>query len=184
MTIVQYLSAFRVYSMDALVLAFGVCICTSLLKKTVLKKCPKKVFVFLPFVLGFLFYAAFRAALTQSIAPFTEELNGTLEGGFACGCAATLYYVVYEQFFRTPASSAGGETYPVAALLSGVVPEEQIPAAAKRLTEGSAHVQKEDLFHFALETLRGYVSGDNPSSEAELTVYAATVAEFLRTSTT
>ena len=37
MTIVQYLSAFRLYGADVLLIALGVSACTSLLKKMVLK---------------------------------------------------------------------------------------------------------------------------------------------------
>ena len=55
-----------------------------------------------------------------------EELwNGlkeALEGAFACGCAATLYYVVYEQFFR---AKTDGAAEPLAPLLEGFVPEEK-----------------------------------------------------------
>ena len=45
-------------------------------------------------------YAAYRGLVTLSPLPFTTDLAATIEGGFGCGCAATLYYVIYEQFFR------------------------------------------------------------------------------------
>lgn len=100
MSAIQYLSAFRLYGWDVLLLAGGVCLLTSLLKKTVLKKFSNKLCVFVPFALGILLYAVWRALVTLSAEPFTTGLAATVEGGFACGCAATLYYVVYEQFFR------------------------------------------------------------------------------------
>ena len=106
MSAIQYLSAFRTFGADVLALALGVTLVTSLFKKTVFKNRSKKLFVFLPFALGFVFYAVYRAIAARSAIPFTGELFRTCEGGFACGCAATLYYVVYEQFFRNLA----GET--------------------------------------------------------------------------
>ena len=116
MSAIQYLSTFRLYGWDVLLLAGGVTLLTSLLKKTVLKNAPKKLFVFLPFALGIVLYAIYRALVTLSAEPFTTGLAATVEGGFACGCAATLYYVVYEQFFRkrptadTGAADGAGES--------------------------------------------------------------------------
>lgn len=181
MTLLQLLSTFRVYSADALILALGVTLVTSLLKKTVLKKCPKKAYVFLPFALGLLFYAAFRAIVTMSAKPFTGGLVETFEGGFACGCAATLYYVVYEQFFRPVSSSAAPSVLsPVAPLLEGLVPEEKIEEAAKTLTEGCKEKTGDTLFPFVLDTLRAYAQeGDNALTEGELYLYAKTISQFL-----
>lgn len=180
MTLLQLLSAFRVYSADALILALGITLVTSLLKKTVLKKCPKKVFVFLPFVLGFVFYAAFRAIATMSAEPFTAGLTETFEGGFACGCAATLYYVVYEQFFRSPAAAGPPALLPVTPLLRGLVPEERLEEAAQTLTGGCKDKTDGELFSFVLETLRAYATeGDGTLTEGELYLYAKTISQFL-----
>ena len=107
MTILQYLSAFRLFGGDVLVLGLAVTIAVSVLKKTALKNAPKKLFVFLPFALGTIVFAAFRCLAELSAAPLTSDLAATFEGGFACGCAATLYYVVYEQFLRVKQSAAG-----------------------------------------------------------------------------
>lgn len=172
MTIVQYLSAFRLYGADVLLIALGVSACTSLLKKTVLKNRAKKLCVFAPFVLGTVFYAVFRAIATKSAAPFAADFAETLEGGFACGCAATLYYVIYEQFFRNR-----GDLPPVAELLAGIVPEEKLGEAAKELTAGSAQKSGEELLLFVTETLARYA--DPPLTGTELALYTDTVAQFL-----
>lgn len=100
MSAIQYLSAFRLYGWDVLLLAGAVTLLTALLKKTVLKNASRKLYVFLPFAIGILLYAAYRGLVTLSPLPFTTDLAATIEGGFGCGCAATLYYVIYEQFFR------------------------------------------------------------------------------------
>lgn len=189
MTILQYLNAFCVYGADTLLLALGVTLFTSLLKKTALKKCPKKVYVFLPFLIGILFFAAYRAVLTRSVDPFTNEITQTLEGGFACGCVATLYYVVYEQFLRTASNSAPSpqtKLYPVKTLLSGIIPESQTEKAAKELTEGSKNKSGNELLRFVLDTLRNYAAQTEETqcvTEGELFLYAKTVSGFLSATT-
>ena len=201
MSAIQYLSTFRLYGWDVLLLAGGVTLLTSLLKKTVLKNAPKKLFVFLPFALGIVLYAIYRALVTLSAEPFTTGLAATVEGGFACGCAATLYYVVYEQFFRkrptadTGAADGAGENEtpdtgaaddadtdmgevipPVAPLLEGFVPEETRHAVARSLTEGARGKTGDALRTFVRETL---FSAAPAATEAELLALTELVAAFL-----
>lgn len=201
MSAIQYLSTFRLYGWDVLLLAGGVTLLTSLLKKTVLKNAPKKLFVFLPFALGIVLYAIYRALVTLSAEPFTTGLAATVEGGFACGCAATLYYVVYEQFFRkrptadTGAADGAGESEtpdtgaaddadtdmgesipPVAPLLEGFVPEETRHAVAHSLTEGARGKTGDALRTFVRETL---FSAAPAATEAELLALTELVAAYL-----
>lgn len=201
MSAIQYLSTFRLYGWDVLLLAGGVTLLTSLLKKTVLKNAPKKLFVFLPFALGIVLYAIYRALVTLSAEPFTTGLAATVEGGFACGCAATLYYVVYEQFFRkrptadTGAADGAGESEtpdtgaaddadtdmgesipPVAPLLEGFVPEETRHAVARSLTEGARGKTGDALRTFVRETLFSAVPA---ATEAELLALTELVAAYL-----
>ena len=201
MSAIQYLSTFRLYGWDVLLLAGGVTLLTSLLKKTVLKNAPKKLFVFLPFALGIVLYAIYRALVTLSAEPFTTGLAATVEGGFACGCAATLYYVVYEQFFRkrptadTGAPDGAGESEtpdtgaaddadtdmgeaipPVAPLLEGFVPEETRHAVARSLTEGARGKTGDALRTFVRETL---FSAAPAATEAELLALTELVAAYL-----
>lgn len=201
MSAIQYLSTFRLYGWDVLLLAGGVTLLTSLLKKTVLKNAPKKLFVFLPFALGIVLYAIYRALVTLSAESFTTGLAATVEGGFACGCAATLYYVVYEQFFRkrptadTGAADGAGESDtpdtgaaddadtdmgevipPVAPLLEGFVPEETRHAVARSLTEGARGKTGDALRTFVRETL---FSAAPAATEAELLALTELVAAYL-----
>ncbi len=174
MTAIQYLGAFRYYGADVLLIAAAVTLLTALLKKTALKSCPKKLFVFLPFLIGTLLYASFRAIVTMSAAPFTEEFASTLEGGFSCGCAATLYYVVYEQFFRTKTDDGATALSP---LLEGYVPEEKRAEAELALLGGSENREGEELLSFVKETLQTYCEPALP--DAELVALAALVTRFL-----
>ena len=120
MSMMQYLSAFRFFRPSVLLIALGVTVACSLLKKTALKNCPEKIRTFLPFAVGFVFYAIFRLLATGSILPLTDDYAQTLEGGFACGCAATLYYLAYEQLL----CKKGNSKNPVLPLLKGIVKEE------------------------------------------------------------
>lgn len=171
MSFVEILNTLRAYGADVLLLAFGVTLIVSLLKKTVMKNVPKKVFVFLPFAVGIVFYAVFHALASMSAAPFTTEIADTLKGGFACGCAATLYYVIYEQFFR------GKTLSPLLPLLEGVVPEEKREEAANVLYEGFFRQEEGARATFLRETLRTYC-GDT-MSEDELQKIVELIEEFL-----
>ena len=177
MSAIGYLSAFRLYGWDVLLLAGGVSLLTTLLKKTVLKHVSGKVYVFIPFALGILLFAAYRALATLSAEPFTTGIAATLEGGFACGCAATLYYAVYKQFFGQGADgSAQKRSAPVAPLLEGFVPDEALDATAEALLTGAAGKTGEALRAFVLETLRAAAPA---ATEAETEALAALVANFL-----
>ena len=196
MTILQYLSAFRLFGGDVLVLGLAVTIAVSVLKKTALKNAPKKLFVFLPFALGTIVFAAFRCLAELSAAPLTNDLAATFEGGFACGCAATLYYVVYEQFLRVKQSAAGNaenaataenaaaentgsaENAPtdgarsaeetVRTLMKTFVSAETAEEAAKALSDGYKAMTKEAFGAFVSETIARFAPalGDEARSAA------------------
>lgn len=190
MTILQYMSAFRLFGGDVLVLGLAVTIAVSVLKKTALKNAPKKLFVFLPFALGTIVFAAFRCLAELSAAPLTSDLAATFEGGFACGCAATLYYVVYEQFLRVKQSAAGNaenaaaentgsaENAPtdgarsaeetVRTLLKTFVSAETAEEAAKALSDGYKAMTKETFGAFVSETIARFAPalGDEARSAA------------------
>ncbi|MGN0823340.1 MAG: hypothetical protein ACI4NG_06170 [Candidatus Gallimonas sp.] len=173
MSVLPYLNAFRLYKADVLLLAFAVTFVTSLLKKTAMKNCPKKTYLFLPFGVGLLLYAAYAVLVTRSFLPLTQDALSTVESGFACGCAATLYYLAYEQFFRAKKAQS-----PLLPLLEGFVDEEKREEAANRLSEESKSVPDEELLRFVSDTLAEYAAEN--ASEAELSAAAQTIAELLR----
>ncbi len=168
MTALQFFNAFRTFGADVLLLALGVTLLTSLLKKTVMKNCNKRVFVFLPFAIGIVVYAVFAALVSLSADPFTKDLLQTVEKGFSCGLAATLYYVVYEQFLRTPKKAK--EIDPLDTLLDGIVPEEKKQEAIASLNEKSVGVDKEQLSDVIRETLLSYVSPELSEIETNAAV--------------
>ena len=172
MTAIQFVNVLRQYGADVLLLAVGVTLLTSLLKKTVLKNCPKKVFVFLPFLIGLVVYAVFRAVATWSAAPFTDELFQTLEGGMGCGSAATIYYILYEQFLRK-----GSAPLSLKDLIERIVPADVLGEAAgvletigKEGAENALERIKETLIAYAVPSL----------TEVELEASAAAIANFFQ----
>lgn len=177
MTALQLFGALRLYGVDVLLLALGVTLLTALLKKTVLKNASKKLYVLLPFLIGFVLYAVYRMIATLSVIPLTEEFVSTLEGGFGCGCAATLYYVLYEQFFRATATAK--EVSPLLSVLDGIVPDDVRAEAEEALLEGTSCETDEERLTYLKETLARYASPE--LSPEELDFYAQIIAEFLRT---
>ncbi len=164
------MSAFRFFGADVLLIAFGVTFTVSLLKKTVLKSLPKKAFVFLPFLVGLVYYALWRVLITLSWEPLAGGFAVTLEGGFACGCAATLYYVVYEQFLRKKKVS------PLLPLL-GFLPEDKRETAAQELYQGALKTEREEREEYFRSALPAYC--DPPMSEEELSEIAKLLADYL-----
>ncbi len=172
MSFVQIMGAFRLFGADVLLLALGVTLLTSLLKKTVLKSLDAKFFVPLPFAIGLVLYAVYRIIATGSFAPLASDFFFTLEGGFGCGCAATLYYVVYEQFLRGKRKKAN-PLLPLLDFLPASVREE----AADALYAAAADLEKAEMEKFFRETLNTYC--DPPMSEEELSEIAEVLAEYL-----
>lgn len=172
MTMMQYLSAFRFFRPSVLLIALGVTVACSLLKKTALKNCPEKIRTFLPFAVGFVFYAIFRLLATGSILPLTDDYAQTLEGGFACGCAATLYYLAYEQLL----CKKGNSKNPVLPLLKGIVKEEVREETAAYIL-GNLPDAEEARLPFLTETLKDRADG---LSEKEIAAAAQAIAGVLK----
>ncbi len=174
MSMMQFLSTFRLYGPMVLLLAGGVTLLCSLLKKTVLKNCNKKLFVFLPFAVGIAAYAAYRAILYAIWREVEISLTLILEGGFGCGCAATLYYVAYEQFFKKGKTTAS----PVLPLLEGTVSEEKREECASVLYAEGMLLPEEELSPFVEQTLRAFAPD---LSDGELALLTALIVRTLNT---
>ncbi len=171
MSFIEIVNTLRTLGVDVLLLALGVMFIVSLLKKTVMKNVPKKLFIFLPFVVGIALYAIFRALVTMSPAPFTSDIVQTLKGGFACGCSATLYFVLYEHLV------SGKEVSPFYPLLEGLVPEKKRKEAANTLYKGCKDLPGDACKTYLMEHLNTYC--EPPMSEEELSEIASILTEFL-----
>ncbi len=171
MTVIELYSVLHRYGVDVLLLALGVTLLTSLLKKTVMKAVSRKVFVFLPFGFGILIYALYSLFARGGLCFTADAAVSLLKGGLETGCAATLYYVFYEQFLRGKFVMD-----PLLPLLE-CVPEERRQEASEAIrgisAEGTDALQgiREQLAHFA----------DPPLSEEELSATALLLKEFIST---
>ncbi len=166
MSFVQIMEALRHYGADVLLIALGVTLITSLLEKTVMKSCNKKVFAFLPFAIGIVIFVVYRMISTCLSA---EELVSAVEDGFGCGCVATLYYVVYAQFLRGKFKAD-----PLLPLL-GFLPDAVRETAAKEIFEGSKEKSEEELRPYLKEALGVYCA----LPEEELEAQAELLAQYL-----
>lgn len=167
MTAMDFLKALEQYGADILLLAAGVSLLTALMKKTVLKNCPNKVYVFLPFLIGIALYAAYRAIVTWSAAPFTKDIASTLEGGLGCGSAATVYYIFYEQFVKK-----GKTKLSLSPMLGGILPDEKCEEASDELLAGAKERPEEEIGVFVKETIVRYAGESLSEAELEATVRA------------
>lgn len=92
----QFLEIMKEYSIAVLIIAFIVCGFTALIKKFVPDD-YKKFLTFVPFILGIILYAIYLL-ITKGFSGILKP--ETITSGFECGAAATVYYVLYEQFIR------------------------------------------------------------------------------------
>ncbi len=121
--------------------------------------------------MGTLLYACWRAIATGSAIPFTSDIAHTIEGGFACGCAATLYYVIYEQFFRMKK-----DVSVLTPLLQPYLADEALQEAENKLLEGYVGLTEEERLPFVRETLLCYLP---ELEEEELCALASLVNGYL-----
>ena len=175
MTVIELYDVLNRFGVDVLVLAFGVTFLTSLLKKTVMKSVNKKVFVFLPFGLGILIYTVY-SILSRGGLCFTAKEILTLFGrGISTGCAATLYYVFYEQFLR-----GKFKLDPLEPLLE-CVPEEKRSEASSAILSACKDAGEKDLAEVIGETLREFA--DPMPSEEEFLLTVELLKEYISTIT-
>ncbi len=95
----------------------------------------------------------------MSVAYLFEEYTSIIEHGISVGTAATLYYVLYEQFVRKPNGLSETEKV-VAALIEGYVPSDSIEAAAKAVAEAIGRDVTGNGAARAQEIIAGYADGE------------------------
>lgn len=134
MSIFQIFDAFAFYGFDVILLAAFTSVCVQILKKTLLKRCNKKIFTFMPFILGTLFYATYAAVRHLSLEYLIENYITIMEYGFSVGTLSTLTYVCYEQFFKNKTQTSATEGI-ISTLIAGYVPSDSVENVAKLIAE-------------------------------------------------
>jgi hypothetical protein len=111
------------YGADVLVLGIAVCLATGALKKMIPSSC-KKYLTFAPFVIGCVSYGVYMLFTDKNYSVFSEE---TVIKGFQCGGAATIYYVLFEQFIRGKKTGVYNiKELTVAGILKDIVAEDYL----------------------------------------------------------
>ncbi len=176
MNFIEIIDTFTYYGIDVALLAVVTAVITQVLKNTLLKNVQKKLITFLPFVLGTVLFAVYAAIRNLSILFVFEEYVYVLEHGISVGAAATLFYVLYEQFVRKDCDYTAAEGV-VAELIEGYVPDEELGEAAKAVAEALAQDVTGNGADCAAEILFGY-AGDG-TTESEIKLLSRLIAQTL-----
>lgn len=131
MTFAEIIDLIAFYGVDVAALAVITCLLTQILKTTWLKNAPNKIYTVLPFIIGLAVYALYVTASRVSFCYVFLNFKEVLEQGFKTGGAATVFYVVYEQFVR--GKTAALTENALSALLAGYVADGKQNAAAAEI---------------------------------------------------
>lgn len=134
LTILKIIDAFTFYGLDVVLLAALTATVVQICKVTFLKNVKKKLLTFLPFAVGTVFYAIYAGLVNWSVTYVLTEYVSVLEHGVSVGAAATLMYVMYEQFVRDGKTSSATEGV-ISTLIEGYVPTDSVENVAKQIAE-------------------------------------------------
>ena len=131
MTFFEIIDLITFYGVDVVVLGMATSALTQILKTTILKNAQKKWYTFLPFVIGVIIYVLYAIVSRVNFIYAVENFPVVFEQGIKTGAAATVIYVVYEQFAMGKTSFSLTENA-IATFLEGYVTEgTEIVAAAE-----------------------------------------------------
>lgn len=132
MTFFEVIDLIAFYGVDVVVLAIITSALTQILKTALLKNAPNKVYTFLPFVIGVIVYTLYTMISRVSFSYPFLNFAAVFEQGIKTGAAATVVYVVYEQFVRGKTSYSLSENA-VAAIVAGFVTDGNAASAAAEI---------------------------------------------------
>lgn len=98
MTYIEIIDFITFYGVDVAVLGILTSALTQILKTTLLKNAPNKLYAFLPVIIGTVLYIVYTMLAHLSFSYAFENMGVMLEKGFSVGAAATVIYVICEQF--------------------------------------------------------------------------------------
>lgn len=165
------------YGADIAVISVVTCIIVQVLKRTLLKDCPKKVISFLPFVIGTVLYAVFAAVAHLDISYLLTDLPYVCERGMTIGAIATALYVLYEQLIRERESTTMTEGI-IAAMIEGYVPDEKTAEAAKSVADAIESDLTGNGTDIAAQIIKEYAA--DGVGDAELEALSKLIIETLK----
>lgn len=134
MTYIEIIEFITYYGVDIVVLGIITCAFTQILKTTLLKNAPNKLYVFLPVFIGIVLYALYTILSQLSFSYAYENLAYVFEKGFSVGAAATVLYVVCEQFARGSVSLPTTKKV-IEAMIADYVETEKLNVVAQKIKE-------------------------------------------------
>ena len=141
MTFFEIIDLIAFYGVDVVVLAVATAFLTQILKTTVLKNAPNKLYTFLPFIVGVIVYVVYTVISRVSFLYAFSNFVTVFEQGIKTGGVATVVYIVYEQFIRGKTSFTLTENA-LAALLADFVAEGGADAAAAEIIKSPEKVEE------------------------------------------
>ncbi len=137
MTYFEIMDLFTLYGVDVAALGIVTSALTQILKKTLLKKAPAKIYTFLPFALGLALYFMYAAATGPKAFCSPENIGRMFERGLSVGAAATMVYVIYEQFLRGK-KGENADSLAVACILEGYFSGDKLSTVAQSIANECA----------------------------------------------
>lgn len=174
MTFIEIMRLFTFYGVDIAVLGIATSALTQLLKTTILKNAPNKLYAFLPVIIGNVLYAVYTMLAHMSFCYVFENIGYVLENGFSVGAAATVIYVVYEQFVRGKSATRSVTADVVAAIIADWVEPEKLDEVAQKIEDEFDSSDLQSAAQTISKTLYEYAQGDaDKDSVEELSVLVA-----------
>lgn len=167
LTFLEIIDVFTFYGIDVVLLAAATAVFTQLMKNSLFKRAEKKLFTFLPFVIGTLLYAIYAAVSNLSFFYLLDEFISVFEHGFSVGAVSTLIYILYEQFIRRKNVLSATESV-ISTLIEGYVPEDKLEAAAKSIAAAVKLNVTENGAARAQEILSGYAKAEINERDLQL----------------
>ena len=176
MTFIEIIDLFTLYGVDVVVLGIVTSALTQILKTTIFKNAPNKLYAFLPVIIGTMLYVVYSMLTHMSFEYALENLAYLLDKGFSVGAAATVIYVICEQFMKGTSSHNLTDISVVAAMIGELVDSEKLNTVAQMIVNG---LDLTDLHKAAcsIET----VLRENAQGDAEAEGFAAVSVVIAKT---
>jgi hypothetical protein len=140
LSLFEFTKVLQIFDLDVLLVAVAVTVLTGLAKLKISEKLKKYV-TFFPFIIGTVAYGAFTAVFLKAD-PFIPR---TITMGIECGVAATIYYVVYEQFIKGAGRARGTDEESAVADGATEFEGEALEGATDAANSATTEPEKADL---------------------------------------
>lgn len=160
MTFFEIIDLFTLYGVDVVVLGIVTCALTQILKTTILKNAPNKLYAFLPVIIGTVLYAAYSILTHLSFEYALENFASLLDKGFSVGAVATIIYVISEQFMKGGSPVKLTDASVIEAMICELVDEEKLNTVAQKIADEFNSADLQSSAQSIEKVLRENAQGD------------------------